>query len=61
MKLIDKIVELKIAIDKLPKLSKKVIDKLERKWDIESAYQSAKMEGSNLTKKEFYKIAENII
>ncbi|MCX6810854.1 MAG: hypothetical protein NTY30_03975 [Candidatus Berkelbacteria bacterium] len=33
---------------------------LERSWDVEHAYYSSSLEGSNISRKEFNKIAEDV-
>ena len=51
---------IKEAKVKLNQLSPKDKSALEKKWDIEHAYYSSALEGSNLDKKEFEKLAEKV-
>ena len=44
----------------IAKLSPLDKSQLERVWDIEHAYYSSALEGSNIDKKEFEKLAEDI-
>ena len=51
---------IKEAQIKLMQLSPKEKSALEKKWDIEHAYYSSALEGSNLDKNEFEKMGEKI-
>lgn len=53
-------ISIKEAHKKLLQLSPKEKSVLEKKWDVEHAYYSSALEGSNLDKKEFEKLAEKI-
>lgn len=48
------------ARSKLSKLTVKEKSALEKNWDIEHAYYSSALEGSNLDRKEFEKLAEKV-
>ena len=51
----------KEAQKKLSKLSVAEKKKLEKSWDVEHAYYSSALEGSNIDRKEFDKLAKAIL
>ena len=54
------LVSVRVAQKHIAKLSPKQKSSLEKGWDIEHAYYSSALEGSNLDRKEFEKLATKV-
>ena len=55
------LVALKIKVDKIKESASFDMGKLEKKWDVESAYNSSCLEGSMISRKSFDRIANNVM
>ncbi|MDO8617589.1 MAG: hypothetical protein Q7N87_01705 [Candidatus Uhrbacteria bacterium] len=59
-KLAHLLTSMRVAKDHIAKLSPTQKSSLEKGWDIEHAYYSSALEGSDLDKKEFEKLAQKV-